>query len=114
MWWMDVPIAMRQLCTSTNQRLENDKTLISAIHDFHYEFINVIHPFGDGNGRLARLLHNLLLMKSGFPVVVIKEDEKKDYIQSIIDQEENPESNAFDEFLSEKLAETLTSHLKKQ
>lgn len=51
--------------------------LKSAI--FHHRFV-WIHPFFDGNGRTARLLFNLLLMKDGFaPAIILKNDRKKYY-----------------------------------
>ena len=46
---------------------------------FHYRFV-CIHPFIDGNGRVARLLMNLILMRNGFPpTVILKVDRKKYY-----------------------------------
>jgi len=45
----------------------------------HFKLVH-IHPFVDGNGRTARLLTNLILMKYGFPpAVVLKVDRKKYY-----------------------------------
>ncbi len=46
--------------------------------EFHYRFIR-IHPFDDGNGRLARILMNFILMQKGFPPAIIKTEEKENY-----------------------------------
>lgn len=50
--------------------------LLSA--EFHYRFI-LIHPFDDGNGRTARILMNFILMKFGYPPVIIKTEDKHNY-----------------------------------
>jgi Fic family protein len=45
----------------------------------HFDLVS-IHPFVDGNGRTARLLMNLILLKNGyFPAVILKNDRKKYY-----------------------------------
>ncbi|WP_294824442.1 Fic family protein, partial [uncultured Flavobacterium sp.] len=46
--------------------------------EFHYKFI-LIHPFDDGNGRTARILMNFILMKFGYPPVIIKTEDKENY-----------------------------------
>jgi len=52
---------------------------------FHHRFIS-IHPFTEGNGRTARLLMNAILMKHGYPFIVIvpKQDRPK-YLQALMD-----------------------------
>ena len=47
--------------------------------EFHYRFV-CIHPFDDGNGRVARLAMNYILLKSGYPPVIIKSDDKESYL----------------------------------
>ena len=49
---------------------------------FHYRFVS-IHPFDDGNGRMARLLMNLLLMQSGFVPVIITTTAKEKYLLAL-------------------------------
>lgn len=54
--------------------------IISAI--FHHKFTS-IHPFDDGNGRLARILSNFILLKHQYPVIVIKNKDKKQYYAAL-------------------------------
>ncbi|MDQ1339139.1 MAG: hypothetical protein QG567_289 [Campylobacterota bacterium] len=48
----------------------------------HIEFVG-IHPFVDGNGRTARLLLNLELIKAGFPPVVINVEDRLEYYKAL-------------------------------
>ena len=48
----------------------------------HVDFVG-IHPFTDGNGRTSRLLMNLELMKSGFPPVVLKVENRLAYYDAL-------------------------------
>lgn len=48
----------------------------------HYEFV-LIHPFDDGNGRVARLIMNYHLLKNGYPPIVIKSKDKKNYLTAL-------------------------------
>lgn len=59
---------------------EVDILIRSAI--FHHRFA-WIHPFFDGNGRTARLLLNLILMKSGFPPAIILKNDRKKYYDAL-------------------------------
>lgn len=48
----------------------------------HFKLVG-IHPFVDGNGRTARLLMNLLLLQTGYPLAIIKNEKRAAYIKAI-------------------------------
>ncbi len=62
---------------------------------FHYSFV-CIHPFDDGNGRMARLIMNLLLMQAGYPPCVVRNSKRREYLQSL---EHADTTGSIDEFL---------------
>jgi Fic family protein len=49
---------------------------------FHYRYIR-IHPFEDGNGRIARLLVNYILARHGWPMIVIRNRNKSQYLEAL-------------------------------
>jgi Fic family protein len=53
----------------------------------HYMFEKV-HPFGDGNGRIGRLLTNFILWKNGYPMLIIEYKKRKTYYQALQRTEE--------------------------
>ena len=83
------PKEMQELVEFTQRALEEAKYHpLLIIGNFLVEFLN-IHPFDDGNGRLSRILTNLLLLKAGYlymPYVShekLIEDNKPDYYMAL-------------------------------
>lgn len=56
--------------------------VIRLAAEFHYKFIR-IHPFDDGNGRTVRILMNFILMGKGYPPIIIRADDKSDYLLAL-------------------------------
>jgi Uncharacterized conserved protein len=63
---------------------DNKKKLhpIELAAEFHFRYV-YIHPFIDGNGRSARLLMNLILMRNGYPISVIKNEDRDEYMKAL-------------------------------
>ena len=61
--------------------------------DLHLNFVT-IHPFFDGNGRMARLLANLPVLKSGFPPIVVPQEDRYHYKQCLFDYQNTVENLA--------------------
>lgn len=99
MSYLKVPHRLEAFCKELNVRRRSiDSTDICSIYDLsfwaHYELVT-IHPWADGNGRVSRLLMNLLQMEHDvLPMKVMKQD-KADYIQALIDTREMDDINVF-------------------
>ena len=49
---------------------------------FHYRYIR-IHPFEDGNGRIARLMMNFILYRHNYPMIVVRSRKKNEYLEAL-------------------------------
>lgn len=61
---------------------KNEMSPIELASLFHYRYIR-IHPFEDGNGRIARLLVNFILFRHDFPMIVVKSKDKDNYLNAL-------------------------------
>ncbi len=85
----DVPSLMAEVLERLNSAESEFVTLDDAPR--WYAFIHAavahIHPFWDGNGRIARLVANLPLLRSGLPPVVIPKERRREYIERLAEYE---------------------------
>lgn len=78
--------------------------------DSHRRLVD-IHPFNDGNGRTARLLMNLVLVRGGYPPVAVRPEDRTAYIQALQRSQAGQGSESFDKLLYERLDATLGEYL---
>jgi Fic family protein len=79
----ETPLLMGELIEWYRQKKEEqDINPIILAGEFHYKFIR-IHPFDDGNGRLARIIMNFILMQYGYPPAIIKTEDKSNYFAAL-------------------------------
>jgi Fic family protein len=70
-----------------------------------------IHPFNDGNGRTARLLMNLILLRDGYPPVAIRPADRASYIDALQQAQSGRGTDAFDRLLYERMDATLDEYI---
>jgi Fic family protein len=79
----ETPAKMHDLMTwYRKEAAKGAMHLVEIAARFHHRF-TAIHPFDDGNGRMSRLLMNLMLMQAGYPPVVIRLSERDNYLAAL-------------------------------
>ena len=82
-----VPALMAEIIDFTNAVCVDDVSAATA-HEYYSKIhmgIAHVHPFWDGNGRIARLLANIPLLKAGLPPLTIPDHKRRAYIQVLAD-----------------------------
>jgi len=77
----EVPRLMAEWGDWLSASPENDHPVVTAALAHHH--LAAIHPFVDGNGRTARLVMNLVLMKDGYPPTVIEKIVRRSYYRTL-------------------------------
>ena len=78
---LQVQSEMQTLCQWINNNIDTVHPLnVAAVA--HYNMVR-IHPFDDGNGRGARILMNLILIKKGYPPAIIRNEDRQNYLLTL-------------------------------
>lgn len=110
-----VPLRLSEFCASLNKSRESYSTksvsqLYEISFDAHYHLVT-IHPWADGNGRMARLLMNMLQYEFGLIPSKILNDDKEDYIKALIETRESEDLNIFRAFMTATMVKNLTQDI---
>lgn len=83
--WQDVGNLMKDLMGFINKNKNMNPVELAG--RAHYRF-EKIHPFGDGNGRIGRLLMNFILWHSKYPMLIIEYKKRSSYYRALQKDEE--------------------------
>jgi Fic family protein len=100
--WQDVENLMKNFIEFINKNKKMNSVELAG--RAHYQF-EKIHPFGDGNGRIGRLLMNFILWHNGYPMLIIEYKKRRSYYKALQKDEEN--------FVSYFIRRYLTVHKKR-
>lgn len=85
---------------------EHDIYFLDKIAKFHLNF-ELLHPFNDGNGRIGRIIINYQLQRLGFPGIIIRDKEKKEYYKSFLAYSDDKNVKIMEKIIYLALLESL-------
>jgi Fic family protein len=100
---------VREMDELTADSKEQDRSVIDMTAYLHHRFA-AIHPFIDGNGRVARLLGNLYLIRHGYPPIVLDKKNRQQYYQALREAD-NGDLSVFTTFIARAVNESLSHYL---
>ena len=113
--WQKVPDRLQAFCNWLNKERKNiNKKDIQKIYELsfeaHYRIVS-IHPWADGNGRMSRLIMNMIQYEAGVIPSIVKKENRAEYIQSLALSQENGDSSTFVEFMLNHHIENLQKQI---
>ena len=110
-----VPAKLAEFCDQLNaERVKSATMTIDELYqmsfDAHYNLVT-IHPWADGNGRMARLVMNMLQFEFGLiPTKILKED-KEEYIKALVATREDDDLDIFRGFMTSMMEQNLQNEI---
>jgi Fic family protein len=104
------PAKIPELMTGFGRWLKSAPTEAAAAFEGHF-CVTVIHPFADGNGRTARLMMNLMLVRRGYPPVAVAPRDRKSYLDALETGSLAGDLDPFQTSMHERLSATLDEYL---
>jgi Fic family protein len=115
MSYSKVPAKLAEFCEQLNNERAKASTmsldeLYQMTFDAHYNLVT-IHPWADGNGRMARLVMNMLQFEFGLiPAKILKED-KEEYIKALVATREDDDLDIFRGFMTSMMEQNLQTEI---
>lgn len=111
-----IPLKLQEFCDELNLKRKNvgRKTIIDQYllsFDAHYDLVT-IHPWADGNGRMSRLLMNMIQFEFRLvPSKILKED-KEQYIKALVETRELEDKSIFRNYMLDVMIKNLKHDIK--
>lgn len=105
------PAKVPHLMAALGDELTTAPATPEAAFAAHYR-LTAIHPFGDGNGRTARLLMNLMLLRGGYPPVAVRPEDRSTYLDALEHGSLTQDVQPFQEFMHQRLDATLGEYVR--
>lgn len=83
---------------------------LEKLAKFHLDF-ETVHPFNDGNGRIGRVLICFQLQRLGFPIIIIRDREKKEYYKSFAEYRDEKNAKTMERVIALALMESLSKRI---
>ena len=104
------PLTIPDLMSDLGHWLQMAEPTAATAFEAHFR-LTAIHPFSDGNGRTARLLANLLLIRAGYVPVAVRPDDRKAYLDALEHGSLTDDLEPFQSFMHRLLDATLEDYL---
>ena len=110
-----VPAKLAEFCEQLNaNRAKASEMSIDELYrltfDAHYQLVT-IHPWADGNGRMARLVMNMLQFEFGLIPTKILSKDKEEYIKALVATREDEDLNIFRTFMTTMMEQNLLNEI---
>ena len=109
-----VPALLEQLCKTVNEKIDSvkDEEILNLAADLHYNLVN-IHPWGDGNGRVSRLMMNYIQLCHNEPLIKIFTEDRAEYIAALNETEEANNPAIFRNFIASQQIKFFKAEIEK-
>ena len=110
-----VPAKLEEFCKLLNDSRGNVSQMsiderYQLTFDAHYNLVT-IHPWADGNGRMARLLMNMLQFEFGLVPAKILRDDKEEYIKALVTTRQEEDLGIFRNFMTKMMCKNLSAEI---
>jgi Fic family protein len=104
------PLKIPELMHAFGQEIAHASATPEAAFTAHFR-LTAIHPFSDGNGRTARLLMNLILIRGGYVPIAVRPDDRRTYLDALERGSVAQDVHPFQTFMHTRLDATLSEYL---